>query len=354
MDKTLQKKISELSWITTREANKFKKKGLETISDLIFYLPRKYEDRSNITKVQTALAESEKDRAFISTIICECTTVEKFPFKGRDVNKYFFSDGETIFSLVAFNPSHRFSPNKHYIISGRLNRKFGEIQMILHEWEIFDDEALKSLHMGRIVPVYSMIEGISQKRLRTSIKKILESKDIATFDYQLPPEIIKKKKLQKKSLNLWCIHFPENFEQLEQARSQLAYEEFFIIQNHLAIKKKQNYEGKEKMRYANTAEAHKIISKWPYVLTDEQNQAIEKIFSDMTSQCVMNRMLQGEVGSGKTLVALAAMTLAATNQKQSAFMAPTDVLAKQHYQSFCDLMKDTGIDVYLLVAQQTQ
>lgn len=183
MDKTLQKKISELSWITTREANKFKKKGLETISDLIFYLPRKYEDRSNITKVQTALAESEKDRAFISTIICECTTVEKFPFKGRDVNKYFFSDGETIFSLVAFNPSHRFSPNKHYIISGRLNRKFGEIQMILHEWEIFDDEALKSLHMGRIVPVYSMIEGISQKRLRTSIKKILESKDIATFNY---------------------------------------------------------------------------------------------------------------------------------------------------------------------------
>lgn len=354
MDDFTQKKISQLSWFTARDVNKFKKKDLETVADLIFYLPRKYEDRSNITKVQTALAQSEKDRTFISTIICECTSVEKFPFKGRDVNKYFFSDGETVFSLVAFNPSHRFSPNRHYIISGRLNRKFGEIQMILHEWEIFDEEALQSLHMGRIVPIYSMIEGISQKRLRTSIKKILESKEFAAFDYQLPLEIIKKRKMQKKALNLWRMHFPETLEQLEKARSELAYEEFFIIQNQLALKKKQNYEGKEKIRYQDTAKANEIIAKWPYVLTDEQNKAIENIFSDMTSPCAMNRMLQGEVGSGKTLVALAAMTLAATNQKQAAFMAPTDVLAKQHYQSFCDLVKNQGIEVYLLVAQQTQ
>lgn len=358
MENILEQNIRNFSWILAKEKKEFSKRGIETGKDLLLYLPRKYEDRSKITKIKIALEASVRDPEFIATIIATCDSVEHFSFRNRQIKKYFFSDGTDFLTLSAFNPAHRFVLGKVYILCGRLKKKYQEMQLLLHEAEKFDKEDEKkpeNLHMGRVVPIYSLTENLSQKRLRFIIKTLFEKVEKTSLHYAFDTKIAAKKKMNSKYDNLQQMHFPNSFEQLEKARRELIYEEFFVMQQKIALKKKENCQGKEKNRYASNSlqKIKEIINHCPFTLTAEQKKAIQEIFSDMFGEQVMFRLIQGEVGSGKTLVAFYAMVLAAINDCQAAMMAPTDILAKQHYLTFSQLAQPFNIKVYLLVAQQT-
>ena len=144
--------------------------------------------------------------------------------------------------------------------------------MLLHEWEEFDEEILKSLHIGRVVPIYPMTENLSQKRVRTIIKVFFEKMDKKYFVYNIPKNMVEKKKMEEKKTNLWRMHFPENIEQLEKAREELAYEEFFTMQITMAWERKKDSIGKSENRYNSLKKVKDTVEKWPLTLTKEQKK----------------------------------------------------------------------------------
>ena len=351
MKNFLEKKLSSLAWLNPRVSLALSKKNISSFRQLLFYLPRKYEDRSSLLKIKDALQKSLADEDFITSLVSECIGKEVFPFKNRNITKYFFSDNELTFSISAFNPMHHYSINNHYLISGKLRKKYNEIQMNVHESEPFSSEELNSLNFGRIVPIYRSIERLTQKKIRETIKTLLTKESDFTLSYRIDNELIKRYKMNPKKDNLKTMHFPETFKKLNKARQELAYEEFYLMQRKLAKKKQSRKRSGGIPSYTKKEELFEIIKKWPNPLTKEQKIAIDEVLKDLDSEYCMNRLLQGEVGSGKTWVALAAMVYLALNNRQSVLLVPTAILAKQHVETIKKMLKG-HFQPALLIANQ--
>ncbi len=318
------------------------KVGIYTVRDLIEYIPRDYADRSKLTPLcDVEEGEEYTVRAKIGH------KIEVMP-KGRvTLVRGTIKDktGEAV--VVWFNQRYlknTFDTSKEYFFTGTFERKFGRLTLTSPDFEMVREG--EAINAGRIVPVYHLTKNLNQKLLRKLIYDCLESIESEIKEF-LPKSIMKEYGLCGRVYALKNIHFPETNEAFFTARRRLVFEELLILQLRLLnIKKsiKKQYTGLSFSFF----ETERIIDRFPFKLTSGQEEALDEIIGDMAENHPMNRLIQGDVGSGKTAIAQVCAYIAYINGAQTAVMAPTDVLATQHYKSFSELFAGTGVRVVLL------
>jgi len=324
-----------------------KRLGISTVKDSLKYFPARYEDRSNITPISQLkpdLFQTTKGKVVSSSI-----------FRARKSMTIFqlvVSDGTARLCCLWFRQPYMkkyFKENDVIILYGKIH-KTTKLQVIHPEYEIIRDESgdEDTVHTGRIVPIYPLALGVHQRCLRRIIKNSIEQYASYT-DEIIPVQIQARHKLLDICSAIKNIHFPENDSQRERARRRIVFDEFFLLQLILAVKRHRlkNMPG-GKAHMVEKEREEKFLNVLSFKPTDAQKRVLEDIKSDMTSPRPMQRLIQGEVGSGKTFIAAYGLFLTVINSHQGAIMVPTEILARQHYLAFCGLFAPLGVTVALL------
>jgi len=319
--------------------------GVSTVGDLLVHLPRRHEDRSRLTPLRDLAHGSE------TTVQATVAAVSQFrPRRGLVVVKAALLDDSGIAYAVWFNQPYlkqQLRRGMRALFFGRVERRGGEITLQSPEFEPVDGSAEETWHTGRLVPIYPATEGLSQRVLRTLVRTALtlhaaEAEDI------LPQELLAARGLPPLPQALWAVHFPERVEAQQAARRRLAFEELLVLQLGLALRRRQTARLARPFQYAPGTLVDRFIAALPFPLTAAQQRAIAEIIAEMRGPHPLSRLLQGDVGSGKTVVAVAAMLLCVQGGRQAALMAPTEILAEQHYLTVRRLVGDLGVRVALL------
>ncbi|MFH1797881.1 MAG: ATP-dependent DNA helicase RecG [Candidatus Omnitrophota bacterium] len=327
------------------KADLFKKVGLERIADLFYYLPRRYEDRSSIKEIKD-LKPGETQ-----AVIGEVLKTNVFTARtGTRILEVSIGQGGRRVSAVWYNQpflAKMFIAGQKVILYGKVELQ-KHLQISHPVFEILDKgNGRKSLNIGRIVPIYSLTENLTQKYMRKIINEAIDGhlKDARDI---LPTRVRARRKLVDFRFAVENIHFPYSFENLERAYKRLVFEEFFILQIVMALRRKKI--KRRGLRHGIRKDLSRDFEKlFDFTLTGEQKKCIDEIGRDMASEKPMYRLLQGDVGSGKTVVSMYAMLLTVENEYQAAMMVPTDLLARQHYVTVSKAFMPLGLNVRLLV-----
>lgn len=327
---------ARITALTRQRADILTKRGIVTVRDLLEHIPRRYIDLSQTVRIADLKPGVE------ATVMGTVTNVTLAKTKNR---KEFVAvrvgDGSAFVEVIYWNQAFRarhYAKGMRVAIAGRFERKMGRLQPIQpFTLEKLDsdpsDEEGETVHSGRIVPVHAVPEGLTPALLRRFIYSALKSygRDI---EDPLPEELLERLSLYPRRRAFEQIHFPSNLGVRKQARRRLAWEELFVLSAGLAVRKRRIERETPGIAHPRGApDADAFLASLPFPVTGAQRRAIEQIQTDMASAVPMHRLLQGEVGSGKTVVAVAAAVHAAANGYQTALMAPTEVLAEQHYLS---------------------
>ena len=358
----LDKKLDALHGVGPRMLPKLQKLGLNTIEDALYHLPIRYEDRRQLKSINQ-LTDNQQE-VFVGTVLASGETVTSR--SRRRIYEVIVGDSSGKVSLKWFRYrkpwlQKRFPIGQQAIFIGEVKR-FAAIREIHHpDSELLRDgqdlqQLIKSdpLNFGRILPVYSLTEGLSQKQARKIWYRLIEEYAGNVPDV-IPADIQKKYQLRPIPLALKQAHWPDqsiNLDDLEKgrdsARYSLVFDEFFFLELGLALKRAgvQLEEGIAfKLSHKYTIPLNKLL---PFKLTTAQRRVLGEIKTDMLSPHPMHRLLQGDVGSGKTIVALMAALIAIENSMQVAVVAPTEILAEQHYQTFYCWLEQLGLKICLL------
>jgi len=323
--------------------------GVTTIKDLFLLLPRRYEDRRNFKPIKD-IKEGET-LSITGTIAASGSQRTR---AGLNIFKAAINDGTGIIYATFFNQPYLkdyFKIGLKIILYGKVMRFQGK-QLVINvpEYEILEEEDNYSIHIGGIVPVYPLTENLSQKFIRSLIKNAL-AEYIDDFEDIIPADIRARWKLVPIRTALWNIHFPENEEIKNQSRTRMVFEEFFLFQIGIAMRKIHMETFIKGISHnPNKDLVKKLEGILPFKLTAAQERVLSEILTDMKSEKPMNRLLQGDVGSGKTVVALYALLYAVGSGSQAALMVPTEILARQHYNTIKEFTDPLGIKVALLVS----
>lgn len=337
----LQDNIQFIKGIGPKKAELLKSEsGIVTIEDLLYYSPRRYLDRSTFKPIKDT---------FVNEIVTIGGTIATVSLSGR--KKRFLtveiSDGSDSLTGIFFRSIKYFqgifNPGEYVLFSGKID--FYRTKQIIHpDFDFIDEDSrIKSLNTGRVIPLYRSTEklkkaGLDSRGFRRIIKTALED-SIDNISDPVDASLLKKYNLAALKDALFSIHFPDTFEDAEAARKRLAFNELFFMQYYLCLSKR--YLREESQITKNSVDDSKyteLMNRLPFTLTGDQKKSIGEIRHDLENPFPMNRMLQGDVGSGKTIVAMAASMLAAGRGDQTAVMAPTEVLANQHYGNFIKMM----------------
>ena len=333
--------VTVLQGIGPARAKQLQKLEIQTIYDLIAYFPRTYEDRTKIVSICDL--EPEIPACFEAMVIRAPQTAHIR--KGLSITKLTVADETGRLNLVYFNQPYAAEQLRYgesYVFFGAISGDYGRFQM---QNPVFEAPDRTGSRTRRIMPVYSLTAGITNALLSKCIHQALES-CLYHMPELLPQAIRQQYKLCSARESYANIHEPTSFEALEKARTRLIFEEFFIFSAGLQLMRNR--------RTLVTTKAYEDLDlsgfyeALPFTLTGAQQRAIGQIAKDLAKGTPMNRLLQGDVGSGKTMVAAAAAFLAARNGKQAALMAPTEILAEQHYKSLSALFDRFGITCCLL------
>ncbi|MDU3335488.1 ATP-dependent DNA helicase RecG [Paraclostridium bifermentans] len=343
----LNKEIKYVKGIGPKRANKLSKLGIFTVSDLLFYFPRQYEDRNNLRKI-FELKDEEKVtiRAIVSSI--ETSNVRK----GLVITKVGVRDETGFARLVFFNQEYISSTLRKgdtVFVFGKVKKTSYGIEMSSCEVEQMSNNPKNTCG---IMPIYPLTYGLTNKELINIVKTVFSNEQIYIKEY-LPNKIIQKYKLCSIDFAVKNIHSPTNKESLKVALYRLVFEEFLMLQLGLFLFKNGVTE-KSGVKFEKEQNLVKILNSLPFKLTNAQNRALNEIIDDMNCGKVMNRLVQGDVGSGKTVVALLALANCVLNGYQGALMAPTEILAEQHFISLNETLSPFGINVGLLVGSLTK
>lgn len=342
----LNESISVLKNIGEKRAVLFHKLNIFTIKDLIFNLPRDYEDRSKIKKLDELVIDE------INTFIFKITKeAENLSIKNRDITKLKILDDTDELEIVWFGQPYlkkNFKIGQEYIFSGKVKDKFGRLQMETPEYELIDRKEL--LSVGRIVPIYKTTYGLSQKIMRSVIKDALDNVSDEFLEF-IPRSIIKECNLCDRKFAIQNIHFPNSDEDFFSSRKRLVFEELFLMQTSL-LKIKNLFKRPSIGLDFGYVDEEEILKKMPYNLTNAQQKVFKEIKLDFKSSTNMNRLIQGDVGSGKTAIALLSCYIAIKNGFQATIMAPTEVLAMQHLVYFKSFFDELNINTVLLSGSQ--
>lgn len=350
MPERLSTNIKYLKGVGPTRAAYLTKLGIFSIEDLLTHYPRRYEDRSYFKPIK--LLEDNEVQTFRATVVA---LEEKKPRRGLTLTKVTVRDDSAVAQLVWFNQSYlknRYRPGMELIVYGKAERRFNIIQIVNPEVEIVD-EAEELLNVGRIVPVYPATENINQRLLRQLVRQALA--DCRPIPEILPDNIIRQYNLVARDQALENIHFPPDKDALLQARRRLVFEELFFLQYGLLYLKNRNKRELQGIKHAPDGKLSKeVLARLPFALTTDQEQALQEIKADMEDTRPMQRLLQGDVGSGKTVIAALALVKTVENGYQGALMAPTEILAEQHFHTLSRLLANLGIRLALLTGRLTK
>lgn len=335
--------INVVKNIGKTRAEQLNKLGIETVEDLIEYYPRDYEDRSQFVQI------SEIEAGMINTIRGRIAVApEARRIKTMTIVSARISDRSGVIECVWFNQPYiknQLTQGREYNFTGKVVEKYGRLQMESPDYEPVSDN---SLNTGRIIPIYTVPKKMSQKIIRGCIKDAMDSVEGSLEEY-MPNKILKKHNLCDREFAVRNIHFPESNNAFFKARKRLVFDELLFLQLHL-LELKGNICGKKSNIAINNYDDTEIRDKLGFELTDAQEKVLSEIKSDFKGGNVMNRLIQGDVGSGKTALAMIAAYIAISNGYQAVLMAPTDVLANQHFKSFCNVFESLGIKCELLTS----
>lgn len=324
------------------------KLGIYTLEDVITYFPRDYEDRGKFKKiVELANDETATVKALVTSKI-----TENFIRKGMTIYKLVVRDETGSLVLTWFNQSYlknAFTIGKEYIFFGKVKSGIGRIEM---SSPIFD-EVGKEKNTGKIIPLYPLTNGITQNVIRGIIENAM-AEARGNFFESLPSWILDKYKLCDINFAMENIHFPDSFDDFEIARKRIAFEELFTLQTALLLMKNSVKTDKCGITFSIDEKIDELLSTLPYTLTNAQLSVWNDINLDMKSDKCMNRLVQGDVGSGKTAVAMLALFKAVRNGYQATMMAPTSILAKQHYLYLSKMLNPFGIRCELFTGELTK
>ncbi|MHC4660514.1 MAG: ATP-dependent DNA helicase RecG [Planctomycetota bacterium] len=323
--------------------------GIETVSDLLYHFPRKYLDRSDVTKIDN-LVYGE-----LAIVRGEVVDAEMRYGRRMPVFTILVEDDTGIIKATFFNQpwvADKLTIGTRVIIAGKVGGPDHAQVLEAPEYNL-DEEDSESLEFGRIVPYYPLTGKMSQKWFRKVVRAALEKYGNQVREFY-PENILEENRLSEIGSAIHAIHFPETLDEKDSALRRFKFDEFFFIELALAIRRR-------KLR-KETGPRFKIWPKldgrirelFPFTLTEYQESAVKEIVSDLRSQYPMNRLLQGDVGCGKTLVAAYAMLVAVGNKLQSAIMAPTEILAEQHYRTFSSILAEAKVEITHLAGGDTK
>jgi ATP-dependent DNA helicase RecG len=334
----LDSPIEALSGVGRDMANAFKRLGLRTVEDLLYHYPHRYDDYSKQkTIAELTVGETE-------TVIAEVSDARTFRLKnGREGVEIQVSDETGILKAVFFQGRwlvKQFPVGRKVVLSGKVSSYQGLRQMSSPSMEPYAEDEL--IHTGRLVPVHPLTKGLHERNARGVIKQAVD-RALPLVEEFLPEETRQRAGLLDLRVALAQMHFPDDQAALKRARERLGFDEFLLVQLGV-LRRKQLWQGVRGHAFQFNEEVHEdFLDKLPFTLTGAQVRALEEIFADMERPVPMARLLQGDVGSGKTAVAAAALLQAIANGFQGALMAPTEILAEQHYKGLQALLRQVRV-----------
>ena len=341
--------VSELKGFGEKRINSLKKHGINSVTDLIRIFPRKHYDRSKIMNLSEVPPNIEKE----ITIFGKITDISVFTTKTRlRITTLTINDETGIARAKWFGPQYiesRFKKDDIVAVAGVPDvKKTGTVEFKNPVIESFSSEQDLS-ETGSFISFYPKIDGVPNKVLRNGIKQALER--IPELKDIIPDKDRNKFSLYTRLDSYQKIHFPESFEEYKLAKKRLAFDEFIYLQSLFSYSKDiYKTEQKAYSMKIDTTLLKSFETKIPFSLTNSQKSCIKEIFEDLSSNYPMKRLLQGDVGSGKTIVAAAGVYAAIENGKQVALMAPTEVLAEQHLNSFKKYLNFLDIEMHILTS----
>ncbi len=352
-----QTDVMYIKGVGPKVGNLLNKLGIYTAKDLLFYFPKRHIDYSSRTFIKDlkdgvnstiigsiksiSAYNSKNNLGIISVTVADETGHIKLNFFYAKANRYMLERYKS-----------QFIKGSNIIVSGKakIDKFSGMYTIDKPEFQVLSGEfeSGKNLNLARIVPVYQLIEGLNIKTLRRAIFNAIEQ-FTPTLHNIIPDEIMIRNKLINRNQAIKQIHFPENEEMFEKARYTIVFEEFFLLQLKLALLREENSKKYKSipLRIKKNGLVQTFVKNLPFTLTQGQNKALDEILKDIASETPMQRLLQGDVGSGKTVVACAMLLSAIENNYQGALMAPTEILAQQHFNNFVKWLTPLGLSVGL-------
>ncbi|MCL4580600.1 ATP-dependent DNA helicase RecG [Fusobacterium nucleatum YWH7199] len=333
-------------YITAKQLSNLKSLGINTIYDLIYYFPRAYDDRTNIKKIG--------ELKFNEYVVLKATVMSAVNLtvrSGKKIVKAMVTDGTGIMEILWFGMPYikkSLKIGEEYLFIGQ-TKKSAVFQLINPEYKLFSGQ--QKVSENEILPIYNSNKNITQNSLRKLVEKFLVN-FLNYFEENIPDELIKEYKIMERKSAIKNIHYPISMKEIEEAKRRFAIEELLILElgilkNRFIIENSnsKNYEvegKKEKVK--------KFLSFLPFTLTNAQKKVIKEIYDEISNGKIVNRLIQGDVGSGKTVVAMVMLIYMAENGYQGALMAPTEILANQHYLGIKERLEKIGLRVELLTS----
>ena len=344
----LKKDIQFIKGVGPSRVKLLNKLGIANLEDLITYYPRQYEDRG---KPKTISELVDKEEALVSAIVVARMSEIRIR-KNLTLCKVVVRDETGTMQVTWYNQSYlknALKVNERYKFYGRVSNKYGKIDM---QSPVFEPEE-QSTKTGKIIPIYPLTYSLSQNTIRKIIENgLMEVK--GRLEETLPEYLLQRYTLCDINTAIEKIHFPDNFAEINLARKRLVFEELLSMQLALLSLKNRYQVKKEGIRFDENVLMSDVINALPFKLTNAQLRVLEEIDRDMEKSKPMNRLLQGDVGSGKTVIALTAAYKAVKSGYQAAIMAPTAILASQHLETFNEILGNTGIRCELLISAITK
>lgn len=342
-----QDSIQYLKGVGPSRKKVFERMGIFTVADLLYYLPRRYEDRTKLSKIKEL---SEKTIVTIRAEIIK-KDLKRIFTRGINIFQAVAKDESGIIKCIWFNQPYLndyFKLGDSVILHGKVENYKGKLQLNNPEYEIISGED-DSLNIGRIVPVYTLAEKLSQKQLRKLVDTALNN-SLPRLKDSLIYELRKKHNLINLAQALRSIHFPQEIDSIEASYRRLVFDEFLQFQLMVGLKKIKHLQLVGIPHVTRGELIKKFVKQLPFEFTVSQQMVIAEILNDLSSKRAMRRLLQGDVGSGKTVVATYAAVIALQNGNQCAFMVPTEILAEQHFNNLRRWFKTLGLKVILLTS----
>ena len=341
---SLDYSIKQIKGIGPKRAELFNSMGISSLKDALYHFPRGYVDRSVLTDIAAAPSDA---KVTVKGVVESVRHTPAYGPASRTPMKVMISDGSGKAEVVFFNARFlkgAFQNGQTYYFYGAV-RKDGRIPSLLHpefcreeEWEGFSS----------LSPVYPLTEGLTQTDLRNLIGGVLKLR--LPVPETLSPGLVQEMDFMPLENALQCIHQPRTLHEAEKARRRFAFEELYLVQLALFLIKRDTLAARKKHIYKDPEAVELLLKALPFELTKGQQVILNDILADMQRPFLMNRLVQGDVGSGKTVLALGAVYYAAVSGQQAAVMAPTELLARQHYRFFRGMLEPLGVTVGLLVS----
>ena len=336
-DAGLDSPVTIVKGVSANLASRLARLGVKTIRDLVYFFPRRHLDYSQ----RKSIAELEvgEEQTILATV-WEARIARLGNQRGTEIT---VCDESGTMRAVWFNQPYlarKFTTNAQLVLSGRVTEFKRQKVFESPEWELVEDKEL--IHTGRLVPVYPLTRGLYPRQMRNLVKKVVDSWARQVIDF-LPGETKSRCHLLDLPEAIVQAHYPDSYLIKAEARKRLAFDELFLLQLGVLSKKRDWQESQPGNPFDISGESiGKFLNSLPFALTRAQQRVLQEILADLKQSRPMSRLLQGEVGSGKTVVAVAALLLAADNAYQGALMAPTEILAEQHFRTICQLLSNAS------------